>query len=338
MLEEGTLLEYLAEDRNWANLLDLGAADLKDDYLPYKWSAALTPDKKKLIGLGIDIGGLAICYRTDLFALAGLPTDRKEVSRLIGTWADYIALGKRFAASPAGRVAKWTDSGTSMVQPYVMQNSETFFYDTGNRFVGDTNPIVRKAWDMGLQMATDGLTDKLVGFSDDWTAAFRNAAFASVPCASWYTGTIMTNAGDAAKGKWDIATIPGGSGNWGGSFLSIPQQSRHKPQAFELAKFLTGREGLLMQFAADGRMPGNVRALDDPVFKNSTNAYFNDAPVGQIFGASVRNLRPIYLGPKHQAIWDNVFEPTMQAAEQGKMSSADAWRKAVTDARKLAAG
>ena len=39
-----------------------------------------------LIGLGTDVGGLAICYRRDLFAKAGLPTDRAAVSKLWPNW------------------------------------------------------------------------------------------------------------------------------------------------------------------------------------------------------------------------------------------------------------
>jgi cellobiose transport system substrate-binding protein len=338
MLEEGTLLGYLQDNKNFANLLDLGAASLKDDFLPYKWDGAFTADKKKLIGLGTDIGGLAMCYRTDLFAQAGLPTARDDVSAKIKTWDDYATLGKQFAASPAGRTAKWLDSATSVMQPYVMQNSDTWFYSRDNKFIGDTNPVVKKGWDYGLKLASDGLTSKLERWSTDWTAAYKNAAFATVPCPAWYTGTIKDNAGDAAKGKWDIATIPGGSGNWGGSYLAIPQQSKVKKQAFELTKYLTGKEGSLIEYKKTGNMPSNVKALDDPAFKDSKNEYFNNAPTGQIFGSSAKGLKPIFLGPKHQQLWENVFEPQMRSAEQGKSSSADAWKKAVEDGKKLAEG
>ncbi|MEU8385775.1 hypothetical protein AB0C32_42345, partial [Streptosporangium sp. NPDC048865] len=31
--------------------------------------------------------------------------------------------------------------------------------------------------------------------------------------------------GDSNKGKWDVAAVPGGAGNWGGSYLAIPKQS-----------------------------------------------------------------------------------------------------------------
>jgi cellobiose transport system substrate-binding protein len=336
MLEEGTLLGYLQDNKNFANLLDLGAGSLKDDYLPFKWQQGFTPDGKKLVGLGTDVGGLAMCYRTDLFQKAGLPTERDQVSALWKTWDDYANVGRQFKAKNTGAV--WLDSATSIMQPYIMQNSDTWFYDRDNNFVGDKNPVVKKAWDFGLQMAADGLTDKQTRWSDDWTAAFKKAAFATVPCPAWMTGVIAQNAGDSGKGKWDVADIPGRGGNWGGSYLAIPQQSTHKTEAFTLLKYLTGKSGELAEYKAVGAMPSNVQALDDPQFANSTNDYFSNAPTGKIFGSSAKNIKPIYLGPKHQQLWENVFEPQMQAAEQGKTSSADAWAKAVADGKKLAEG
>ena len=259
-----------------------------------------------------------MCYRTDLFAKAGLPVERDAVSAKIKTWEDYIALGKQFAASAAGKDAKWIDSGTSLMQPYIMQNSNTWFYSADDKYIADTNPVVKKAWDMGLKMSTDGLTSKLQRWSDDWNAAFKNAAFATVPCPAWMTGVIKERAGDGGKGKWDIATIPGGSGNWGGSYLGIPEQSKNKKEAFELMKYLTSKEGQLAAFKTANAMPSNTKALADPAFADTKDEYFSNAPIGKIFGASVTTLKPIYLGPKHQAIWETVFEPQMQAAEQGK--------------------
>jgi cellobiose transport system substrate-binding protein len=336
MLEEGTLLGFLQDHQNFTNLLDLGAGALKSDFLPYKWQNGFTADGKKLVGIGTDVGGLAMCYRTDLFAKAGLPTDRDQVSALWPTWDAYAAVGRKFKARNTG--AAWVDSATSITQPYIMQSSDTWFYSRDDTFIGDRNPVVKKAWDFGLGLAAEGLTAKLVRWSPDWDAAYQNAAFATVPCPAWMTGVIAERAGDRGEGRWDVATIPGNGGNWGGSYLAIPQQSKHKEQAFQLLRYLTGRDGQLAEYQAVGALPSNVKALDDPRFSGSTNAYFSDAPTGRIFGASAKAIKPIYLGPKHQQLWENVFEPQMQAAERGKSSSAAAWRKAIGDGKKLAEG
>ena len=76
------------------NLLDLGADEVKDTYLDWKWQQALTPDGKHLLGLPTDIGPMAMVYRTDVFDEAGLPTDPDEVTKLIQTWDDFIEVGK----------------------------------------------------------------------------------------------------------------------------------------------------------------------------------------------------------------------------------------------------
>jgi len=336
MLEEGMLLQYLKDNKPFVNLLDLGASSLENEYLPFKWKNAFTADGNKLVGLGTDVGPLAMCYRTDLFQQAGLPTERDKVSALWKTWDDYVKTGETFKSK--NLKATWLDSATSVMQPYIMQNSDTWFYDKSDKYIGDTNPVVKTAYNLGLDMASKGLTSKLARWSTDWDAAFKNAAFATVPCPPWYTGVIKERAGDAGKNKWDIATIPGGGGNWGGSYLGIPTQSKHQKQAFELIKFLTGKQGGIDAFKEAGPLPSSQSALADPQITGATNDYFNNAPVGKIYVDAAKTLKPIYLGPKHQALWENAFEPAMQAAEQGKLSAQAGWDKAIKDSKALAEG
>jgi cellobiose transport system substrate-binding protein len=334
MLEEGNIGAYLKDGKGFTDLKTLGADSLKENFANYKWGGATTNDGKKLIALGTDIGPLAMAYRVDLFKAAGLPTDRDEVSKLWPTWQDYIATGLRFKDKV--KTAAWLDSGTSVMQPYVMQSSDTWFYSKDEKFIGDTNPVVKQGWDLGLSMAQQGLTAKLKQWDTTWDAAFKNGAFATVPAPPWYTGVIKERMGDAGKGKWDIATIPGKGGNWGGSYLGIPEQSTHKKEAFELVKYLTGKEAEISEYKAAGPLPSNLQALADPAIADSVNDYFNNAPFGKIYAGAAKDLKPIYLGPRHQQLWENVYQPQMQAAETGKSSSADAWAKAGKDGKALA--
>lgn len=331
-LEEGVLLQYLSQPDKFVNLNDHGGQELASRFPSWKFERGKAKSGE-LIGIGTDVGGLAMCYRKDLFQAAGLPTDREQVSQRISTWDQYIALGREFAAK--GGKAKWIDSATSIMQPYIMQNAQNWFFDNEDKFIGDTNPTVKEAWDTGMQMARDGLTAKLVRWQPDWQAAFKNSAFATVPCASWYAGgTIKDNAGPELAGKWDIATIPGGSGNWGGSYLAIPKQSQHPEEAYELIKFLSSKEGQLMSFQEAGGMPSNLEAAADPAFADTTNEYLSGAPFGKIFSESVKNLKPVYLGPWHQQCWEVDLEPQMQAVERGQAEADEAFAKGMADCRK----
>ena len=96
------------------------------------------------IGLGTDVGSLAICYRRDLFKKAGLPTDRKAVSALWPTWQKFVAVGKRFQQhAPKG--ISFIDSGSNVFNAIIGQLNPAY-YDSHGKVVVGSNPKVKTAW------------------------------------------------------------------------------------------------------------------------------------------------------------------------------------------------
>lgn len=334
-LEEGILNEFKTQPQNFVNLLDQGAADQEANFLPWKWELGKVGADGPLIGLGTDVGGLGVCYRKDLFAKAGLPTDRDAVSKLWPSWDEFISTGKRFTAANTGAKG-FVDSVTTSFSAMLSQAGETNFYDRDNKLIADSNPVVKQSWDTSMKMVSEGVSAKIATWSKDWEAGFKNGSFAVTMCPSWMLGIIKNNSGAANAGKWDVAAVPGGGGNWGGSWLAVPTQSKHPKEAYELAKFLTSPEGQVGAFKEAGPLPSSTKALDDPAFLALKNDYFSNAPVGQIFGAGAKSLKPVVLGPKHQAVKERAFEPAMQAVEQGKLTPDKAWQQALNSAAKEA--
>ncbi|GAA1822093.1 ABC transporter substrate-binding protein [Luedemannella flava] len=337
-LEEGLIVQYKANPNNFVNLLDHGGATLKDNFLPWKWEQGMTADGKSLIGLGTDVGGMAMCYRSDLFKKAGLPTDRAEVSKLWPTWDDFIATGKKFNEANTG--AAFLDGATNTFNVIALQEGGNaggyHYYDLQNNLVVESNPAVKKAWDTIVKIIDAKLPGKYGAWSNEWVAAFKQSKFATMACPAWMTGVIEANAGADNKGKWDIASVPGGGGNWGGSFLTVPSQSKNQAAAIELAKFLTSAKGQVGAFKAKGPLPSSPQALDDTAVKDSKNAYFNNAPVGEIFATGAKNLKPVYMGPKNQAVRTEV-ENAVRTVELGQRSPAEAWQDAITKSKAAAA-
>ena len=70
-IDEGFMVSFRSQADKFVDL-NAAAGDLKANYIPWKWAESMSADGKQ-IGLGTDVGGLAMCYRTDLFAAAGLP-------------------------------------------------------------------------------------------------------------------------------------------------------------------------------------------------------------------------------------------------------------------------
>jgi len=329
-LEEGIINEFKATPDNWADLKQY-VGDLSGEYLPWKYDAGKTADGSKLLGLPTDVGGLAMCYRRDLFEKAGLPTDRAKVSELWPNWDKFIEVGKQYKTKTGKGLI---DSVTTEFAAIMTQLGEPLFYDRENKVVAGTSQSVKGAWDKAVQMID--ISSKTPTWSDDWSAGFKKGTFAVTACPSWMLGIIETNSGPANKGKWDVAAVPGGGGNWGGSWLSVPKQSAHPKEAAELAKYLTNTDSQIAAFKAKGPLPSNLKALDNADFQAYKNPYFNDAPVGAIFGAGAKTLKPVYLGPKFAAIKERAFEPALQSIEQGKVTPDKAWTNALAEAEKQA--
>jgi len=329
-IEEGMMSQFFAQADKFVDLREHGADDLAENFLSWKWEAGVLPDGK-VIGLGTDVGGMAICYRTDLFEAAGLPTDREEVAAKWPTWEAFIATGEEFLA--AGTDKKFVDSATSFYNLVLSQTAGNgtgyTYFDKDNALALETNPDVKTAFDLTTDMIGAGLSNNLQSFSNEWNAGFKNATFATIACPAWMTGVIQGQAGDEAAGKWDIAKAPGNGGNWGGSYLAVPTSSKHQAAAAELAKYLTSPEGQISAFKEVGNLPSSPQALADPAVAEGVNEYFSDAPTGELFAAGASELKPVYLGPKNQAVRSAV-ENALRAIEQGQ-APAEGWQDAVSN-------
>jgi cellobiose transport system substrate-binding protein len=292
---------------------------------------ASTADGGALIGLPTDIGGLAMCYRTDLFEQAGLPTDRDEVSALWPTWEDYVGVGDRFVAKLPK--VKWFDAG-GHVFTGILGNDEETYYNADGELVVEKNDAVRDAWDLTVSAIEHKQSAALPEFSPEWNTGFQQGQFATITCPAWMMGYIQANA-PKTKGKWDIATIPGGSGNWGGSYVTVPSQGKHVDAAVELAKWLTAPEQNIKLFKSIGNFPSQKSTWEQPEVADFTSEFFSGAPAGKIFPASLADAPVQIYGPQSGVI-GTTFAGALNSVEQGTDAD-EAWDKAMSDI-KAAAG
>jgi len=318
----------------FVDLNTLGATSLKDNFYSWKWQESMAGTKQ--LGLGTDIGPLAICYRADLFKAAGLPVDPAEVSKLWSSgWDGYVAAGQQYKAK-AGAGQYWTDTAGGMFNAVIGQSTNQY-YDASGKLIVDSNPAVKAAWDESMKVAAGGLSAKLSQFSTAWNVAFTTGSFATIACPSWMVGYIKSEAG-AMSGQWNIADIPGGGGDWGGSYLAIPTASKHQKEAFELISWLTAAEQQAAVFKAVGNFPSNSKAAADPTVAAATDKYFSGgtnpdspvpAPIGKIFGDSASKLQPAILGA-HDGDVKNAISTAITRVETGSQSPDAAWNQLLT--------
>ena len=327
-IEVGFIAQFKAQPQNFVNLRQYGAGALKNRWLTWKWAQGLGP-KGEVVGLGTDVGSLAICYRRDLFQKAGLPSKRADVSKLWPTWRAFIDTGKRFQAK-APKGVTFFDSGSNVYNAIVGQATPAY-YDASGKVIVATNPRVKAAWDLTMLGIANGESAGFAAFSNDWNTGYKKGSFATVTCPAWMMGYIQGQA-PATKGKWDIAATPGTGGNWGGSYLAVPKQSKNAAVAADLVKFLTSPASEAYVFKQTGNLPSQPALLKSKAVAGFKNPFFNNAPVGQIFANSALRLKPQIIGPQQGAI-QTAASNAIQRVEQKKQSPAKSWEQFLKDVK-----
>ena len=327
-IEVGFIASFKAQPDRFVNLREYGAGALKSRWLSWKWAQGLGR-KGEIVGLGTDVGSLAICYRRDLFQKAGLPTNRAEVSKLWPTWRSFIQTGQRFQAN-APQGVTFFDSGSNVYNAIIGQATPAY-YDASGKVIVATNPRVKAAWDLTMLGIANGESAGFAAFSNDWNTGYKKGSFATVTCPAWMMGYIQGQA-PATKGKWDIAATPGTGGNWGGSYLAVPKQSKNAAVAADLVKFLTSPASEAYVFKQTGNLPSQPALLKSKAVAGFKNPFFNNAPVGQIFANSALRLKPQIIGPQQGAI-QTAASNAIQRVEQKKQSPAKSWAQFLKDVK-----
>lgn len=320
---------------SFTDLRDHGIEDVKDRWVPWKYDQATDPEGR-VIGYGTDIGPEGLCYNSKLFAEAGLPTDRAEVATLFGgedaTWDRYFEVGKQYKAATG---KSWYDQSGFIWNAMVNQQAEGYYTKDGELNV-EGNADLEALWQKVADGAGAGLSDAQTAWDWGGGKAFTDGSFATFVCPGWMLGTLKGNAesagGDATTG-WDFADVfPGGSANWGGSFLTVPTSSKHPAEAAELAAWLTEPEQQSAAFQSAGTFPSAVEAQSSEgvTGPSELTTFFNEAPVGTILAARAEGVKAQYKGPDDSVIQEQVFGPSIQALDAGKSDGKKSWADAIT--------
>jgi cellobiose transport system substrate-binding protein len=135
---------------------------------------------------------------------------------------------------------------------------------------------------------------------------------------------IRTNA-PGTKGKWGIAAIPGGAGNWGGSYLAIPKGAKNPKAAWAYIKETQSPAGQLQHFVDSGSLPTTPSVYKDPKLTTAKDPFFSNAQTGVVYTDSLLGLKPFYIGPDSSTIGQEL-QNVITNVEQGKGDPAKAWQ------------
>lgn len=312
-----------AQDR-FVNLYDMGADDVKGEYLDWKWEIAENDDGKFLMGLPTDIGPKGLYYRLDVFEEAGLPTTPEEVSALITTPEDF----KEAAIQIKEKTGKpMVASMEMMYRAQLDALEESYFDKEGNLLIEESGNGVKEAYDLAIEMNELGLVGNYAMWSAEWASGVDNGDFAVELGAAWFKGWMESNAPEAT-GEFNIATLPTEySGNWGGSYISIPKETKHAEEAYEFVKWLVSPENQLESFKSNGLFPSAPAVYDMAEFKEASDDYFGGQSTQTVFAESAQKIGKVYKGKDYTSVHDEIL-----AALVNSQDGADAekeWTEAI---------
>jgi cellobiose transport system substrate-binding protein len=321
---EGSWMPYFVQYPD--KFEDFGTSK-QGDYLDWRWNPAVA-ENGVVLGLPTDVGGMAVAYRADLFEAAGLPSDPESVSALwaTGGWEDYLKVAKQYTDATG---KKFADSTQSVFTGIVAQEPEQYYAADGS-FVYETNSNVQKAWEISTDIAP--YSGSAAVFSPEWNAAITDGNAAAVLAPAWML-TMIKAIAPKSEGLWNIATVPGGAGNWGGSWVTVSKSSKHAKEAKAFVEWLLAPEQQKTIFLTKGNFPSAVAALNDEAVTSYQDAYYQNAPVGQIYSSAVSSLKPAILGPKSASIGTS-FQNATTSVAQKKKTADQAWQDALSEIAK----
>ncbi|PZD97405.1 ABC transporter substrate-binding protein [Paenibacillus sambharensis] len=324
LVEISFLETFKAFPGQFYNLADYGAEERQPLFLDWKWNQAVDGGGSMVYGLPTDTGPMVMAYRPDLFAAAGLPADRWEVSAMMTSWNDFLKAGQQIRDR----------TGTAMVDTINMlyrfrlaQEPEQYYdRDTGGLIVKQSE-AVKGAWSLAMKANELNLSADAPTWSIRWGEGIEKGDFAVIFAAAWLLDHIKQTAPGAA-GKWDVAFVPEGAGNWGGSFLTLPKQGKHPEEAYKLITWLTAPEQQLRMFNRNNNFPSTPGIYHTESIQNKRDPYFNNAPLGKIFAEAAAEVPMVYEGPRQHQI-TTIMENAIFKVERGEAEPAQAWQEAM---------
>lgn len=263
-----------------------GADKFQDRFAPYAWAQGKGGDGN-MYGIPVDLGPGVMYYRTDVFEKAGI-----DINQAIKDWDSYIKAGEILKKQNVQLIASAADVAQAIIFTTVPDGEGLYFDSKGNSVV--TSERFVHAFEVAKTIREKGLDGRILAWSNEWYEGFRNGTFATQLSGAWLLGHLKNWIAPDTSGKWAVSNLPDGIyGSWGGSFLSIPTQSKHQDDAWKLIEYMTtNRDVQLKAFETIAAFPSNVTTYDDPMF-NEEIEFLGGQKARLLFANVAKNIKPV---------------------------------------------
>lgn len=317
---------YFPNEDEFIDLNELGAADLEDDFYPWKWKLGTAPSGRFLFW-PMDTGPTGFYYRTDVFDKAGVDSDPEAVSAAVSTWEEWIELGRRVRETTDTALAQ---NATTVFNQFINASPERYFDPSDKPLFSNDGSAVRQAWDVAVQAVRSRVTGNLQT-STDQNSAFVTGRTAGHIEAVWWAEILADTAPETA-GRWRVARQPVKPGNSGGSFLAVPRTCKDPEAAFAFITWLTSPDTQAATFNEIQLFPSTPASFESGSIK-SEGEFFGDQDPLDFFRTAAEAVPVTYASPYESQT--TAFALELANVESGGKEPERAWDDAVTQTNRV---
>jgi multiple sugar transport system substrate-binding protein len=274
-------LRFIGKFANGGGLDDLlkppyNAGPLLNRLVRYSAPQA-TNSRGELTALPTDIGPGTLLYRKDLLDQAGITE-----AELTASWASLIEAGKKLKARTGAFLLPDAADLRDIVLRQGLKDGEGIYFDSTGKVLVDSPRFVR-AFEIGLAARQAGIDAKVVAWTNEWAAGFKQDRIAADMMGAWLAGHLKNWIAPAQAGRWRATGLPGGVfASYGGSFYAVPRRAEHKAQAWAFIQFMVMDKQTQLE---------SLRVLDAfPALLAAQAAPMMDEPIAYLGGQKARLL------------------------------------------------
>ena len=316
-------------------LLDLtpyGAADIKDDYVPWVWNQVVAGDQ--ILAVPQDSGPLGNLYREDILTAAG-------ITEAPATYDDYKVAAEAVRANGAYISNMAPNQGAGWVGMLWQAGVKPFGYDGDKGVTINVNsPEAKEVVSYWQDLIQNDLVSVDPDFTDEWYAGLNQGKYAGWLTAAW-APVFLSGAAADTSGLWRAAPLPQwdpanpSSGNWGGSADAVLKTTENPIAAYELAKWINNAQEPALLFATKQNFfPVANSVLEDPVFAAQEPEFYGGQRVNELFAEISNTVDTDWEWlPFMEFAYTNFNETFgVAVAAKGDLSAGlDAWQEALVD-------
>lgn len=270
-------------------LVEGALQDVTSDAAPYKGAFASGSWQQvtvggQVYGIPVDMGPMALFYRTDLYKKFGITPET--------SWDQYAADAvKVHKADPKTWLTTFNPDDPWWFAGVAGQAGGNWFGTSSDAWqVSLTDPATSKVAGYWQGLIDKGAVKVEKSFTPDLYKEFGNGTLASYAGPVWYSSILSQNAA-AAAGKWAVAPMPtwsnSTSGNDGGSSTAVLKGCTHVKEALEFANWMsTDSTALTGLVKGSGIYPAATQGDDLPVM-TAGDPYFGNQKIFDVFKQSL---------------------------------------------------